>query len=75
MLFDFIANQTLQKADQREEKNIKRRVYDALNVLVAAEVIQKKGKEVLSWSLSFSPLESTPSKTIIEKNINLMKIN
>lgn len=33
---------------QREEKNIRRRVYDALNVLGAAGVIAKKGKQV-TW--------------------------
>jgi hypothetical protein len=30
----------------REEQNIKRRVYDALNVLIAAEVLRRDGKEV-----------------------------
>lgn len=30
----------------KEEQNIKRRVYDALNVLIAAGVLQKEGKKV-----------------------------
>jgi hypothetical protein len=30
----------------KEEKNIRRRVYDALNVLISAGVIQKNGKIV-----------------------------
>lgn len=30
----------------RDEQNIKRRVYDALNVLIAADVISKRGKIV-----------------------------
>jgi len=31
---------------QRWEKNVRRRVYDALNVLYAAGILQKKGKIV-----------------------------
>ena len=31
---------------EKEEKNIRRRVYDALNVLIAADVLTKQGKEV-----------------------------
>jgi hypothetical protein len=36
------------KKKQRDEQNIKRRVYDALNVLIAANIITKKGKKVIS---------------------------
>lgn len=32
----------------REERNVRRRVYDAINVLVAIKVIKKKGKSV-NW--------------------------
>lgn len=32
--------------DKKDEKNIRRRVYDALNVLIAVGVIQKNGKKV-----------------------------
>ena len=31
---------------QKWEKNVRRRVYDALNVLYAAEVLRKDGKHV-----------------------------
>lgn len=31
----------------KDEHNVKRRVYDALNVLIAAGMLQKQGKEVL----------------------------
>jgi hypothetical protein len=31
---------------QKWEKNVRRRVYDALNVLYAAGVLEKQGKEV-----------------------------
>ncbi|KRX01514.1 hypothetical protein PPERSA_01417 [Pseudocohnilembus persalinus] len=37
-----------EKEQQKDEQNIKRRVYDALNVLIAANVIQKHGKVVSS---------------------------
>lgn len=31
----------------KEKQNIKRRVYDALNVLIATNIIQKQGKEII----------------------------
>ncbi|KAL4511869.1 hypothetical protein ABPG72_012714 [Tetrahymena utriculariae] len=40
--------QLAEKEDIKDEQNIKRRVYDALNVLIASEVIAKKGKKVLA---------------------------
>ncbi|KAL4471638.1 hypothetical protein ABPG74_008531 [Tetrahymena malaccensis] len=40
--------QMAEKEDIKDEQNIKRRVYDALNVLIASEVIAKKGKKVLA---------------------------
>ena len=30
----------------RDEQNIKRRAYDALNVLIAADILKKEGKVV-----------------------------
>jgi len=36
-------------SNDRNEKNIRRRVYDALNVLIAAEVVMKKGRNV-TWA-------------------------
>ena len=35
---------------QREEQNVKRRVYDALNVLLAVGVIRKDGRKVATLS-------------------------
>lgn len=35
------------KEETRDEQNVKRRVYDALNVLIAAGVIKREGKIVL----------------------------
>lgn len=41
--------QTIQgEEDFKDEKNVRRRVYDALNVLIAAEILQKRGKQVES---------------------------
>lgn len=37
---------------QKEESNIKRRVYDALNVLIASKIIMKDGKNVIPGKLS-----------------------
>jgi len=36
----------------KDEQNIKRRVYDALNVLIASKVIEKRGKTVKSCNSS-----------------------
>ena len=35
------------KVDDKKEKNIKRRVYDALNVQLAAGVLQKRDKKIM----------------------------
>ena len=35
------------KRTPKEEKNIRRRVYDALNVLLAAKVVDQKGKMII----------------------------
>lgn len=40
------ANEESDEQKQRWEKNVRRRVYDALNVLYAAGILQKKGKTV-----------------------------
>ena len=37
-----------QNSKARDEQNIKRRVYDALNVLISADVLKKNGKFVIS---------------------------
>jgi len=34
------------KLKAKDEQNVKRRVYDALNVLIAANVLSKEGKKV-----------------------------
>lgn len=37
----------------KEEQNVRRRVYDALNVLIAADILIKKDKHVMSHDKSF----------------------
>ncbi|KAL4476459.1 hypothetical protein ABPG74_010192 [Tetrahymena malaccensis] len=55
-LVDELKNQTqgsMKPEDiQKDEQNIKRRVYDALNVLIASKVIEKTGKVVKSCDKS-----------------------
>jgi transcription factor Dp-1 len=36
------------KLESKDEQNIKRRVYDALNVMIASKVLRKDGKKVKS---------------------------
>jgi E2F/DP family winged-helix DNA-binding domain/Transcription factor DP len=47
----------------KEEKNILRRVYDALNVLIASEVVVKKGKKYV-WQHSVSDQNSIAKKKL-----------
>jgi hypothetical protein len=58
------------KEQFKEEKNVRRRVYDALNVLVAAGVVSKTGKNV-QWKNSALPVRltnQTSKKAQINKN-------
>jgi transcription factor Dp-1 len=43
----------------KEEKNVRRRVYDAINVLIAAGILRRDGKMV-SWrkNVSYSKEEA-----------------
>jgi Transcription factor DP/E2F/DP family winged-helix DNA-binding domain len=58
---------------QVDDKNIRRRIYDALNVLMALDIISKEGKEIRWNGMDFSPenefshLHAT--KTAIERRI------
>lgn len=49
---------------------MKRRVYDALNVLIAADVLKKKGKKVVSDYYSTLMGKSLKFQTKFEKNLN-----
>ena len=52
----------------KDEQNVKRRVYDALNVLIAADVLKKEGKKVFSnekkkiFELKLSDMKQHPQK-------------
>lgn len=56
---------------EKDEQNIKRRVYDALNVFVSAEIFKKNGKFVISDSevtpqkMEFSQLHNRKESPII----------
>ena len=48
-LVDELREASTQNDAKFDEKNVRRRVYDALNVLMALEIITKKKKEIF-WS-------------------------
>ena len=50
----------------KEEKNVRRRVYDAINVLIAAGVLERDGRTV-SWQKRCDPIEINQKKTESEK--------
>mmetsp|Transcript_7400 Transcript_7400/g.7263 ORF Transcript_7400/g.7263 Transcript_7400/m.7263 type:complete len:210 (+) Transcript_7400:420-1049(+) len=62
--------------DFKDEKNVRRRVYDALNVLIAAEILQKRGKMVESRNKSSYRLcfKSENSETFISKRKKLKQL-
>lgn len=63
-------NLTCGQKNNKEDLNIKRRVYDALNVLIAAEILQKDGKQVKPFVKANSHAkfhEQESSTKIIEK--------
>lgn len=47
-----------------DEKNIRRRVYDALNVLMAMDIISKDKKEIIWKGLPGGPEDSRPSRQV-----------
>ncbi|OMJ81259.1 hypothetical protein SteCoe_18316 [Stentor coeruleus] len=52
----------------KEEKNILRRVYDALNVLIASEVVVKKGKKYV-WHHSINDQNDLTKKQIKKQTL------
>lgn len=51
----------------KKEKNIKRRVYDALNVQLAAGVLHKKGKDIM-------PNQNSALFQRVERELNLNEL-
>jgi len=56
----------------KEEQNVKRRVYDALNVLIAADVLRKEGKLVCVGSASIN-LGSEGKKKLKNEKASLLE--
>jgi transcription factor Dp-1 len=52
----------------KEEKNVRRRVYDAINVLIAADVLERNGRNV-SWKENWDHVETDLRKEEVEKRI------
>ncbi|CAG9314043.1 unnamed protein product [Blepharisma stoltei] len=58
---------TSEGADRiKEEKNVRRRVYDAINVLIAAGVLERNGSTV-NWKEEWSALEIDEKRNELEK--------
>lgn len=50
----------------KEEKNVRRRVYDAINVLIAAGVLERDGRTV-RWKEEFNAIELDEKRAMLEK--------
>jgi transcription factor Dp-1 len=62
---------------QYDEKNIRRRVYDALNVLMAMEIISKDKKDI-QWrglpKTSMNDIEELKVLLLISNNVDLLRV-
>jgi transcription factor Dp-1 len=56
----------------REEKNVRRRVYDAINVLIAAGVLDKDGKNVI-WKEKWDAAEVEERRNEVEEAQYIVK--
>ena len=67
----------LKMQQQYDEKNIRRRVYDALNVLMAMEIISKDKKEI-QWrglpKTSMNDIEELKVLLLISNNVDLLRV-
>merc|ERR1712045_548045 len=66
-------NISKEQATAYDEKNIRRRVYDALNVLMAMDIISKEKKEI-TWK-GLPSLDSLGNCNLNEHDINKMSVN
>lgn len=57
----------------KDEQNVKRRVYDALNVLIAANVLSKEGKKVKAEPTASMKSNLTSSQNPLQKREYLSK--
>lgn len=56
----------------REEKNVRRRVYDAINVLIAAGILEKHGKRV-TWREEWDSIELDDLNLQYDKRLTAVK--
>lgn len=56
----------------KEEKNVRRRVYDAINVLIASDVLERNGRNV-SWKEKWDNSEVDFKKNDLEKKRSLIE--
>ena len=56
----------------KEEKNVRRRVYDAINVLIAADVLERNGRHV-SWKENWENVENDMRKSELEKRRKIIE--
>lgn len=60
---------------KRKESNIKRRVYDALNVFIAIGLLQKNGKKLRSYPFFRKhTVNNLPKNTSQELEIELVRL-
>lgn len=57
------------KQQQYDEKNIRRRVYDALNVLMAMDIISKDKKEIQWRGLPRTSLSDIEELKVFKPNV------
>ena len=56
----------------KEEKNVRRRVYDAINVLIAAGVLEKDGKNV-SWKEEWDSVEIEEKRAQLDEQRKIVE--
>lgn len=56
----------------KEEKNVRRRVYDAINVLIASEVLERNGRNV-NWKEHWDNVEADNKKVELEKRRKIIE--
>lgn len=58
----------------KDEQNIKRRVYDALNVLISAGVLKKNAKHVISDQEVYSQHVKIPTKGLKKEDPSTLSL-
>lgn len=73
---EFVSQKLTINEKIREEKNVRRRVYDALNVLISANIILRAMNKKIKWNNINNPLKyvDNDDNENINKNDNLNNI-